>query len=144
MKHFLFFFILLATLNSASYAEKKSHFEWAQTQAGCKVASKALAEDALKLSEVHLLIKQIMEVTKPYSKERMEGIKVYEDAMDRVKEKWRKKFREYRQSTNINEALLAAFIETATLSATSLSMTHPGKDLEWYQDKIFDECVKDD
>uniref|UniRef100_UPI0040487A66 hypothetical protein n=1 Tax=Rheinheimera sp. TaxID=1869214 RepID=UPI0040487A66 len=144
MKNFLFFFISLATLNSAPYAAGKTHFDWMFTQESCRVASKAVAEDALKLSEVHLLMLETAKVTKPNSKERAKGVQLYDDAMEGVQAKWNEKFREFRQSTDINKAALANFFKLSVLAAVNLSMTHPGKDLEWYQDKIFDECVKDD
>ena len=134
--------ILLVTVHLMTYAATQSQFEWKFTQAGCKVASDAVASDALKLSELHLLIRKIAENTKPNSKEREDAIKLYKDAMDGVRAKWRRHFREFRQGTDINEAALALFFEASSLAAIDLSMTHPGKDLAWYQDKIFDMCVR--
>lgn len=141
MKYFLS--ILLVTSQSLSFAATQSDFEWKFKQAGCKVASEAVAGDALKLSELHLLIRKIAEGTKPNSKEREEGVRIYSDAMDGVIERWKKHVRESRQGTNMNEVALALFFEVSAVAAVSLSMKHPGKDLEWYQDRIFNDCVRD-
>lgn len=134
--------VLSVVLSTHSLAQTPEEYHWKRKQIGCKIASQEVAKDAVIFGEFVLQIQKMAKITTPESRERKEVVKLYSETKDKFIEKWRNKFKEYRQGTDVNNALLAGDFELSVYAAVEIASKNPGKTFDWYQDQIFEECTR--
>jgi hypothetical protein len=139
---YVFLIALLLSLinNSANSAREYSlNISWESIQFDCKESADYTSHMAFKFGELHEVI---LRETKPESHERKMYIGKMADAMLKQVEKVQMEVKTQEQGQNISLAIFAKIMIASANNAMNQAFDNPGKSKEWYQVRIFDECVR--
>ena len=139
---YVFLIALLLSLinNSANSGREYSlNISWESIQYDCRESADHTSHMAFIFGDIH---ENILRKTKPESHERKMYIGKMADAMLKQVEKVKMEVKTAEQGQNISLATFAKIMIASANIAMKQAWDNPGKSEEWYQVRIFDECVR--
>jgi len=140
MRFFVFLSIVFVHLSSTTvWAQSAAEIQFKKTQINCNYFSERQASNAELFGKK---MQFILKSTQPKTDERMKLVDEYFRQGHEYIDAMKLSFRDARQSPDFDKVKIALDAILVAQSVVSIPAENPGRSAEWYQIRLFDDCVK--